>query len=114
MEKFADLHVHTFYSDSTFSPEEVVRTASRAGLKAVAICDHDCVDGILPSMRAAVDYGIEIIPGVELTVEKENVEVHILGYLIDWEASWFRKKLETIQKGRIDLREARRKDRTRG
>ncbi len=100
-EKFADLHIHTFYSDSTFSPKEVVKTASKVGLKAIAICDHDCVDGISPCMEVAKGYDIEIIPAVELTVEKEGIEIHILGYFIDWKASWFREKLEIIQKSRV-------------
>ncbi|MCK4462679.1 MAG: PHP domain-containing protein [Candidatus Omnitrophica bacterium] len=100
--KFADLHIHTFYSDSTFSPEEVVKTANLVGLKAIAICDHDCIDGISPCMEVAKDYDIEIIPGVELTAEKEDIEIHILGYFMDWKASWFREKLEIIQKSRVN------------
>lgn len=99
-EKYADLHVHTYYSDSTFSPEEVVKTAKEAGLKAIAICDHDCVDGIAPSIESSKSYDLEIIPGVELTVEKENNEIHLLGYFIDWQAGWFRKRLKVIQKDR--------------
>lgn len=101
-EKKADLHVHTFYSDSTFSPEEVIKTAANAGLKALAICDHDCVDGILPCMEYAKDYNMEIIPGVELTVEKDNIEIHILGYFIDWKARWFKERLKVIQNSRVD------------
>ena len=92
--KYADLHVHTFYSDSTFSPEEAMACAKEKGLDAVAICDHDSIDGIASSERAGARLGIEVIPGVELTAEKEDVEVHLLGYFIDWKDADFQKKLK--------------------
>lgn len=100
--KFADLHVHTFYSDSTFSPEEVTACAHKAGLSGIAICDHDSVDGIAPCIEAARPYGIEIIPGIELTIEKVDVEIHILGYFMDWKRGWFCKRLKDLQAARLD------------
>lgn len=99
--KYADLHVHTFYSDSTFSPEEVINCAADKGISCIAICDHDCVDGIEPCVRAGNKKGIEVIPGVELTVEKDNNEIHILGYFIEWREKWLKDKLKVIQEGRI-------------
>ena len=100
--KYADLHVHTFYSDSTFSPEEVVSCAKERGLAAIAICDHDTVDGIDPCMAIGLEKGVEIIPGIEMSVEKMDAEVHILGYFIDWKQGWLRKKLKDIQDSRIE------------
>jgi len=100
--KFADLHVHTFYSDSTFSPEEVVTWAAKKGLSAVAICDHDSVDGIEPCKTSGKAVDVEIIPGIELTVEKSDVEIHILGYFFDYTAQWLKDKLKEMQEGRID------------
>ena len=100
--KYADLHVHTFYSDSTFSPEEVVSCAKDKALAAIAICDHDSVDGIEPCKKIAAPLDIEIIPGVEMTVEKSDAEIHILGYFMNYELDWFRKKLKDIQVSRID------------
>ncbi len=100
--KFADLHVHTFYSDSTFSPEEVVSCASEKGLSAIAICDHDSVDGIAPCTEIGDRMGVEIIPGIELTVEKADIEIHILGYFMDYKVEWFAKKLREIQKARVE------------
>ena len=102
MKRFADLHVHTFHSDGTFTPDEVVDAAHKKGLSAIAITDHDSVDGIAPSMAAAGKCGIEIIPGVELTAEEENLEIHILGYFIDWKEGWFEKKLEKIRQARLE------------
>ena len=100
--KFADLHIHTDFSDSTFSPEEVAKCAGERGLSAIAICDHDCVDGIAPCTDAGSPLGIEVIPGIELTVEKQDAEIHILGYFIDWKTEWFRKRLKDMQEARIE------------
>lgn len=100
--KYADLHVHTHYSDSTFSPEEVISAAEKKALSAIAICDHDTTDGIDPCIKLGSEKGIEIIPGIELTVEKPDAEIHILGYLMDWNLGWLQKKLKAIQDGRID------------
>ncbi len=99
--KYADLHVHTFYSDSTFSPEEVVSCAKDKGLSAIAICDHDSVDGIEPSKQVGDILGVEIIPAIELAVEKSDAEIHILGYFIEWQADWLRKKLKELQDFRV-------------
>ncbi|MDD5428639.1 MAG: PHP domain-containing protein [Candidatus Omnitrophica bacterium] len=99
--KYADLHIHTDFSDSTFSPEEVASRAAEVGLSAIAICDHDCVDGIAPCAKAAASSGIEVIPGIELTVEKQDAEVHILGYFIDNKADWFLKKLKDMRAARV-------------
>jgi len=99
--KYADLHVHTHYSDSTFSPEEVVSLAREKGLAAIAICDHDSVDGIAPCRKAAATAGIEIIPSIELTVEKPDAEIHILGYFLDWKKEWFLKKLQHLRAARV-------------
>jgi hypothetical protein len=99
--KYADLHVHTFYSDSTFSPEEVVSCAKEKGLSAIAICDHDCIDGIEACQKFGSTLGIEVVPGVELTVEKLDTEIHLLGYFIDWKNDVFRKKLKNLQEYRV-------------
>jgi len=100
MQKRADLHVHTYYSDGTFSPEETVKEAKRLNLDAIAICDHDCADGIDEALEASKKYGVEIIPGVEFTCEKEGIEIHMLGYLID-------VKRKSVSKLLNDLRERR-------
>lgn len=99
--KYADLHIHTDYSDSTFSPEEVAVAAAGQGLSAIAVCDHDCVDGIEPCAAAGAGLGVEVIPGIEITVEKEDAEIHILGYFIDWRVKRFREKLASMREARI-------------
>ena len=100
--KYADLHVHTFYSDSTFSPEEVVSYADYKGLSAIAICDHDCLDGIEPCRDFAESFGMEVISGVELTVERKDAEVHILGYFVDHKLGWLNDRLKEMRDFRVD------------
>ncbi len=100
--KYADLHVHTFYSDSTFSPEEVVSCAKEKGLDAIAICDHDSTDGVEPCQDIGDKIGIEVIPGIEMTVEKNDAEIHILGYFVDWRLDWFQETLKKLQESRIE------------
>lgn len=96
MQKKADLHVHTTFSDGTFSPEEVVQYASKIGLDCIAICDHDVIDAINPALQAGEKYGVEVIPAVELTAEKQGCEIHILGFYIDWQDERFSKKLTQL------------------
>lgn len=100
--KFADLHVHTRISDGIFTPEDAVRQAHMAGLAAIAIADHDSVDGIQPAIWAGRKYGVEIIPAVELSSGIDNHELHIVGYYIDWQNKWFRDKLLVFQDWRRD------------
>jgi predicted metal-dependent phosphoesterase TrpH len=80
---YADLHLHTHFSDGTFSPEELVGHAQRHGIAALALTDHDTVEGCPRCGAACGQAGIEFIPGTELTAEQDGNELHILGYFID-------------------------------
>lgn len=80
---FADLHLHTLFSDGTFTPEELARRGSLAGLAAMALTDHDTVEGCQPMALACEPLGIEFITGSELTAEHQDKEVHLLGYFLD-------------------------------
>ena len=80
---FADLHLHTHFSDGTYSPEELAGHAKRVGLAAVALTDHDTVEGCEPMAAACAARGIEFIPASELTAELGHFELHILGYGLD-------------------------------
>ena len=77
-----DLHIHTTASDGTCTPREAVRRAASLGLRAIAITDHDTVFGHAEAFSAAMDYGIEVVPGIEVST-KYGVSVHILGYYIE-------------------------------
>jgi predicted metal-dependent phosphoesterase TrpH len=80
---FVDLHLHSRFSDGTYAPEEVAAQAQRYGLAAIALTDHDSVEGCPETERACAAVGIEFIAGIELTSEQEENELHILGYCID-------------------------------
>jgi predicted metal-dependent phosphoesterase TrpH len=83
--KFADLHLHTQFSDGTFTPEELAGHGARLGFAALALTDHDTVEGCARMAAACAAAGIEFIVGAELTAEHEDTEVHILGYFLDAE-----------------------------
>ena len=80
--KRIDLHVHTTASDGTASPAEAVRLAKETGLSAIAITDHDTVSGYAEAAEAGEKYGVEVVPGIEIST-KYGRAVHILGYYID-------------------------------
>jgi predicted metal-dependent phosphoesterase TrpH len=80
---FADLHLHTVFSDGTYTPEEMVFQASKHGFAALALTDHDTVEGCHRAGVAARAAGIEFIPGTELTAEQDRDELHILGYFLE-------------------------------
>ncbi len=102
MEKWADLHIHTFYSDSTSSPEEVLKQAYDCNINCIAITDHDTIAGIAPTQQLSSEFGIEVIPGIEFSSEHNGRDIHILGYLFDIHHPVLLKQLEHIQDMRID------------
>jgi predicted metal-dependent phosphoesterase TrpH len=103
----ADLHVHTSVSDGKYTPEEIVKKAASRGLKYLAICDHDTVDGVAAAIEAAKKYpGLTIIPGVEMSTLAVGSEVHMLGYFIDYHNPAFRKLLAELSDSRIGRAQA--------
>ncbi len=98
--KFADLHLHTRFSDGTFSPEELVLQAQNHGLACIALTDHDTVEGCAPAAVACANVRMEFIPGAELTAEHEDVEVHILGYFLNIHNQTLLKRIAKFQEVR--------------
>jgi len=82
--KRIDLHTHSLCSDGAQTPADVVRTAKAAGLSAIALSDHDCIEGVREAMEEGSRLGVEVIPAVELSAQSDT-ELHILGYFIDIE-----------------------------
>jgi len=80
---YGDLHMHTYYSDGTFSPTELIEKAHKENLAAISITDHDSVNGIEEAIESGLSRGVEVIPGIELSAMFGDREVHILGYFID-------------------------------
>ncbi len=78
-----DLHMHTFHSDGYYSPEKLIEKAKNQGIKILSITDHDSVNGFSEATQYAEKFGIEVIPGVEISTDIRDTEVHILGYFVD-------------------------------
>ncbi len=78
-----ELHCHTTYSDGLLSPTKLVQTAAEVGVKVLAITDHDTMDGWAEGWAAGKIYGVEIIPGVELSVVHRDRSLHLLGFYPD-------------------------------
>ncbi|WP_066635431.1 PHP domain-containing protein [Desulfolucanica intricata] len=95
-----DLHVHTSVSDGTDTPEQVVEQALSIGLEAIAITDHDILEGISAAQEAARGKNIEIVPGIELSTVYKQKEIHVLGYYIDRENEEFLNYLTIFRNAR--------------
>ncbi|MGE5592258.1 MAG: PHP domain-containing protein [Betaproteobacteria bacterium] len=96
-----DLHVHSTASDGRYSPREVVRLAFERGVKTVALTDHDTVDGLREAESAGAECGVRVIPGVELSTDMEEAEVHVLGYHVDPSSVCFLETLRVLREGRL-------------
>lgn len=94
MKRTIDLHTHTTASDGSLDPSELVRAAHEAGLAAVAITDHDTVDGVARALQAGRKLDIEVVAGVELSTDLADRVVHVLGYFVDPDESGLREKLD--------------------
>ena len=97
--KRIDLHIHTTASDGTFTPEEVVREASRIGLAAVAITDHDTAAGYARAAAEGENCGLEVVPGIEISTKFRSA-VHILGYYIDAQSPALGEVLDWMHRDR--------------
>ena len=97
--KKIDLHIHTTASDGTFTPEEVVQEALRAGLAAVAITDHDTAVGYPRAAEEGLRCGVEVVPGIEISTKFRSA-VHILGYYIDTASPALEEVLDWMHRDR--------------
>ena len=97
---FADLHLHTHFSDGTYGPEELATRAHEHGLRAVALTDHDTMEGCAATAVACQTRGIEFIPASELTAELGDVELHLIGYFLDSAHERLQRELVRFQQVR--------------
>lgn len=95
-----DLHLHTTHSDGSCTPTEVIGLAHQAGVTALAITDHDITSGIPEAIAAGEQYGIEIIPGVEISSLMGSSELHILGYFLDWQDDDLNQRFKSLRDSR--------------
>ena len=102
-----DLHIHSNASDGRLSPEEVVRESARRGLAVIALTDHDAISGLAPALAAAKAFpGLRVVPGVELSTDADQGEVHILGYFIDYNDGELVARLERMRNSRLERAQA--------
>lgn len=100
-----DLHIHTTASDGTDPPRAAVEKAASLGLAAVSITDHDSVSGVPEAMRAGAELGVEVVPGIEVSSDYRDNNVHILGYFIDPAAPELRPVLDWVKTERDERNE---------
>lgn len=99
--KLVDLHLHSTCSDGCHAPEQVVRLVAEAGLAAMALADHDNVDGIDAARQAGEPLGVEVLSAVELSTQWHDfVDMHLLGYLIDHQDPYLIRELTDFQEFR--------------
>ena len=101
---FADLHLHTRFSDGGWTPAELAQEAARLGFQTIAVTDHDTVDGVAESLDAGEKTGIEVIAGMEITCNLDGTEAHLLGYFAGdtWQAPALRAVLDRAKQLRLD------------
>ena len=98
---FVDLHAHTTASDGRATPAELVALAKAADLQAVAVTDHDTLDGIAAAQAAADEAGITLVPGIELSTIDGTREIHLLGLHLD-RTDVLASELVAVQSARVD------------
>ena len=97
-----DLHLHTTASDGVRTPSEIVNYAKDKGLQAIAITDHDTIEGLEEGLLEGGRIGFEVIPGVEISAEHSPGSMHLLGYFLDIYHPLLRGKLNYLQKARAE------------
>ena len=101
-----DLHTHSTASDGTFSPADVVRLAHEAGVTALALTDHDTVDGVSEAASAAGALGLDFLPGIEISCAHPRPgTAHLLGYGFDVDHPSMRRLTSTLAHARIERAE---------
>ncbi|ACL04434.1 Ribonuclease III [Desulfatibacillum aliphaticivorans] len=102
-----DLHIHSTASDGTLTPQEILAAAKDLELRAIAITDHDTVDGTLNALESGIPEGLEFVPGVEISADipspfPSGGSLHILGYFIDPQEPELERALKVLQDARAD------------
>src|SRR5260370_5684592 len=96
-----DLHTHTTASDGTYAPRDLVIEAASRGVRVLAITDHDSTEGLPEAFEEAERRRpLELLPGIEINCDVEGAEIHVLGYLIEWQAAWVQEFCPGHRRGR--------------
>ncbi len=100
MANYIDLHTHSTASDGLYSPRQLLHLAHEAGLRVLALTDHDTTDGVAEAAEAARELGIDFIPGIEINTDSKGGEIHVLGYFPDLAQPAFQAVLKTLRDAR--------------
>ncbi|WP_283624945.1 PHP domain-containing protein [Clostridium butyricum] len=94
---FIDMHMHSFYSDDgEFTPSELVKKCHKSGVRIMAIADHNTVKAIDEAIKEAQKYNIDYIPAIEIDCTYKGINLHVIGYGIDYKNDIFNKLEENI------------------
>lgn len=108
-----DLHIHSCYSDDgEFTPYQIIQLSTNRRMKTIAITDHNSVKGVEEAIEYGKHFGVDVIPGIEIDCTYNNVDLHLLGYYIDYsrkefedlEERLFHKSIEAFPKMILNLR----------
>ena len=99
--KSVDLHIHSCYSDGIYTPEQIAKSAKKKGIKCISITDHDSISAQYIVNTEYNNKDLRIIPGIELSTEYKEMELHILGYFIDTENSSLKELVNNLNKQRL-------------
>ena len=99
-DEMIDLHCHSTFSDGSYSPAQLVGMGVEAGLSGLALTDHDCMAGIPEFLEAGKGKDIRLVPGIELSVDCDCGQMHMLGYWMDIHDEALNGQLEWVRNGR--------------
>jgi predicted metal-dependent phosphoesterase TrpH len=99
---YIDLHIHSTASDGSLSPREIIKVAEQVPLRAMAITDHDTIDGSAEALQHGKSSDVEILSGVEISADFEAGAMHLLGYLFRLDDVHLRQALDVVQKSRAE------------
>jgi len=97
---FVDLHIHSTASDGSLSPVEIIHLARELGLRAIAITDHDTIEGSAEALGQSQPPSVEVLSGIEISADVHSGTMHILGYLIELGDPFLAKILKKVQEAR--------------
>ena len=100
-----DYHIHSYYSDGTMSPVELVRKYHDDEYNIISITDHDGIDGVKEAMTAGEALLMQVVTGVEFSTEYQNHELHLLGYKFDLDNEALNNKLAELKAKRRERNE---------
>jgi len=97
-----DLHLHTTASDGVMTPSQIVNYAKSKGLLAIAITDHDTIEGLEEGLLEGERIGLEVIPGIEISAEHSPGSMHLLGFFLDIHHPTLKERLGYLQRARAE------------